>query len=70
MENTLSQYLKQVRSERNLSLRELEILTGVSYSYLSVIERGCDARVRNHFLLPSKSLSKSLKALIYHWGYF
>jgi len=57
MENTLSHYLKQLRSERNLSLRELEILTGVSYSYLSVIERGCDARSK-------KPLSPTLEVII------
>jgi len=57
MENTLNQYLKQVRTERNLSLRELEILTGVSYSYLSVIERGCDARSK-------KPLSPTLEVII------
>jgi|GEM_PF-3035681 len=57
MVNVLSKYLKQIRSERNLSLRELETLTGVSYSYLSVIERGCDARSK-------KPLSPTLDVII------
>jgi repressor LexA len=57
MEHNLSQYLKQIRSERNLSLRDLEHLTGVSYSYLSVIERGHDARSK-------KTLSPTLEVII------
>lgn len=76
MENTLSKYLKQLRFERKLSLRELETLTGVSYSYLSVIERGCDARSKKPLsptldviIKIAKGLNIPLRLFLIHSGF-
>lgn len=44
MDNKLGEYIKKIRADRNLTLRELEKITGVSYSYLSSLERGYDTR--------------------------
>lgn len=39
-EKLFGQYLKELRNERSLSLRQLEKLSGVSNAYLSLVERG------------------------------
>jgi SOS regulatory protein LexA len=39
-EKLFGEYLKQLRNERRLSLRQLEKLSGVSNAYLSLLERG------------------------------
>lgn len=38
--NNLGKYLKKVREDLNLSLRQADKLTGISRSYLSQLERG------------------------------
>ena len=38
--NDFGKYIKTLREEKNLSLRQVEIKTGVSNSYLSYLERG------------------------------
>ena len=41
IDNTeLGKYLKKLRENNNISLREMEKLTGIGYSYLSMIENG------------------------------
>jgi len=44
MENDLGNYIKKVRTAKDLSLRELSGLTGISHSYLHVLETGVDPR--------------------------
>jgi len=38
--NSFGKYIKALRQEKNLSLRQVEIKTGISNSYLSYLERG------------------------------
>jgi transcriptional regulator with XRE-family HTH domain len=40
MEENFGEYLRTLRTEKRLSLRELELHSGVSNSYLGLIERG------------------------------
>lgn len=54
-ERNLSRYLKELRGD--MTLREVEELTGVSYSYLSAIERGYDSRSK-------KPVSPTLEVII------
>lgn len=57
MTNELSEFLKKIRTERNLTLRELSKLTGLSHSYLHHIETGMDPR-------NGKPVSPTLPTLI------
>ena len=58
MSNSFGQTLRDYRERRGLSLRELQILSGVNYSYIHRLEAGVK-------LMPSKqtvdALSKALK---------
>ncbi len=40
MSNVFGKYIKDLREDRHLSLRQVEAETGISNSYLSQIERG------------------------------
>ena len=47
MDYKLGKYIKDARAEKNLSLRKLATLTGISPSYLSMLEKGSDPRSGN-----------------------
>lgn len=44
MTNELGEFLKEIRAEKNLTLRDLANLTGLSHSYLHNLETGLDPR--------------------------
>jgi len=47
MDYKLGKYIKDARDEKGLSLRKLATLTGISPSYLSLLEKGIDLRSGN-----------------------
>lgn len=47
MTNELGKFLKSIRAEKDLSLRELSARTGLSHSYLNNLENGADPRTGN-----------------------
>lgn len=47
MDYKLGKYIKDARDEKELSLRKLATLTGISASYLSLLEKGIDPRSGN-----------------------
>lgn len=58
-QNILGQYIKAKRKEKDLSLRELEETSGISRTYLSILERGADIRSGS----PVKPTLETLKKL-------
>lgn len=44
MNSELSQFIQNIRAEKDLSLRELSTRTGISHSYLHILESGTDPR--------------------------
>ena len=40
MKESFGEYLKRIRLDRNMSLRDVEVNTGISNAYLSQVERG------------------------------
>ncbi len=59
--NELGSYIKDRRREKGLSLRELEELTGISRTYLSILERGVDNRSGSP-VQPTLAILKKLAA--------
>ena len=56
--------LRQLREERNLSLRDLERLSGVDYSSISKIETGAAEPRLNTILKIAEALNVSLYELL------
>jgi transcriptional regulator with XRE-family HTH domain len=50
LEQTLGEYLRNLRTARKLSLRDVEEASGVSNAYLSQLEQGKIAKPSPHFL--------------------
>lgn len=58
MNNKLGAFIRQIRVERNLTLRQLATRTGISHSYLHVLESGVDPRSKNPVSVSLASLKK------------
>lgn len=58
MDNKLGAFLKEWRKERNLGLRDLSKLTGISHAYLHVLEAGVDPRTKRPVSPTLHSLQK------------
>lgn len=63
MTNELGKFLKTIRAEKDLSLRELSVRTGLSHSYLSNLENGADPRTGNPVSPTLPTLNKLAKGL-------
>jgi len=61
----LGKKVRQIRKEQNLSLRDLEKLTGLTYSFIANIERGIvkDPRISTVIKL-AKGLGISIDELV------
>ena len=63
MTNELGKFLKTIRAEKDLSLRELSVRTGLSHSYLNNLENGADPRTGNPVSPTLPTLNKLAKGL-------
>lgn len=63
MTNDLGKFLKTIRAEKDLSLRELSVRTGLSHSYLNNLENGADPRTGNPVSPTLPTLNKLAKGL-------
>jgi SOS-response transcriptional repressor LexA len=58
MDNKLGSFIKEWRKERNMGLRDLAKLTGISHAYLHVLEGGVDPRTKRPVSPTLQSLQK------------
>ncbi|MEN6326043.1 MAG: XRE family transcriptional regulator [Syntrophomonas sp.] len=63
MNNELGKFLKRIRAEKDLSLRELSARTGLSHSYLNNLENGADPRTGKPVSPTLPTLDKLAKGL-------
>lgn len=64
MKNKLGNYIKGVRTSKNMSLRELAKRSGVSHSYLSQLENG---KTNNPSIEVSRKIAKGLNVPLYEF---
>lgn len=67
--NDFGSFLKKYREEHNLTLRDLNKITGISYSQLGKIERGENNPSRQTVLNVAKSLNLPEDELLIMAGY-
>ena len=63
MNNALGEYIKNYRSERNLSLREFAKLADVSHTHIDSIEKGTDFRTGKSVRITNETIQKLANAL-------
>ncbi len=56
-------YIKQIRNDKNITLRELSRKTGISSGYLSEIERNEKKPSFDYMILIAKALNVQLEEL-------
>jgi transcriptional regulator with XRE-family HTH domain len=76
MNNTLGEFIKSIREERNISVRALAKVIGISHNYLNNIEKGYDPRTKKEIIpsietleVISKGLGLQLSDLLHLTGY-
>lgn len=63
MKNRLGEFLKACRNEKDLSLRQMEALTGISRTYLGNLEKGIDPRTGKEISPTIPTLEKLASGL-------